>query len=204
MSKALSTFKEQIRRLSEKAKFTDEGVGGALKTAKVKRLSPKQLDKQISALWSKVGSGVQIDIWDISKIFKMGTDAYGTTGTLDDVEAALKTAVTKFSKNAKVQPSGGGPEKRMENVVDDPNAQTDNVDHEAATAMRGGITSLGAITLDIGEPLKYDMDRMRTLMGVQSRWPGLGDAPENASTVRELSKANPLETAARSLKDEDE
>ncbi len=180
----------------------EEAVGSAIKTAKVKRLSPKQLDKQISALWGKVGFGVQVDIMDIGKIFKMATDAYGVTGTIDDVEAALKVAITKFQKNAKVQPSGGGPEKRQESVDDD--QPDDGGDHvAAATGVRSGITSLAtvgnSVVLDIGEPLKYDMDRMHRLMGITSRWPGLGDAPTDAPVVRELGNADPLEGAARSL-----
>lgn len=204
---SVSTFKTKLNRLSEMAK----GKAQDLKQAKVKRLTPKQLDKQISALWSKVGSGVQVDIFDISKIFKMATDAYGTTGTMDDVEAALKQAITKYQKNAKVQPSGGGPESEMNDcgtcgIVGGhrqgcPNkneSKEDDVDPSKASGVTGGIASIQSVTLDIGEPLKYDMDRMQQLMGIKSRWPGLGDANDSPK-LPDLSDADPLEAAARKL-----
>lgn len=46
------------------------------KTKTAKPLSPKKLDTLIGQMWHTKASGVQINMMDISKIYKAATEAY--------------------------------------------------------------------------------------------------------------------------------
>jgi len=61
-----------------------------------KKLKGKALDKEIEKSYYKLGHGVQIDIMDISKVFKMGQASYEKDG---DIEAGLAAAIKQFRKN---------------------------------------------------------------------------------------------------------
>jgi hypothetical protein len=53
-------------------------------------------DKEIEKIYYKLGHGVQIDIMDIGKVFKMGQAAYEKDG---DIESGLAAAIKHFRKN---------------------------------------------------------------------------------------------------------
>jgi hypothetical protein len=55
-----------------------------------------KLDKEIEKIYNKHGSGVQVDIFDISKIYKAGKDAH-IAGT--SIEEAVIAALTLYRKN---------------------------------------------------------------------------------------------------------
>jgi hypothetical protein len=55
-----------------------------------------KLDKEIEKIYNRVGAGVQIDMFDISKIFKAGKDAH-IAG--QSVEEAVKAAIAQYRKN---------------------------------------------------------------------------------------------------------
>lgn len=55
-----------------------------------------KLDKEIEKIYNKHGSGVQINIFDISKVFKAGTDA-ALAGT--SIEEAIIAALALYRKN---------------------------------------------------------------------------------------------------------
>ncbi len=56
-----------------------------------------KLDKQIEAIYYKVASGVQINIMNISKLFRLATDLHTQDGL--DLETAVKAAVAKYREN---------------------------------------------------------------------------------------------------------
>lgn len=61
-----------------------------------KPLSDKKIDKLVEATYYRRCSGVQIDIMDIGKVFKVGREAY-LAG--QDVEAAIVAYVETIRKN---------------------------------------------------------------------------------------------------------
>ena len=74
-------------------------LAGAIKTPAnkgPKKLKGKALDKEIEKSYYKLGHGVQIDIMDIDKVFKMGQASYEKDG---DIEAGLAAAIKQFRKN---------------------------------------------------------------------------------------------------------
>lgn len=66
--------------------------------AEAKPLKGKKLDALITRLYNKHGSGVQVDIFDLSKISKAGTDAYATGGE-EAADKAIAAAIKKYRKN---------------------------------------------------------------------------------------------------------
>ena len=69
--------------------------GGSL-SASEKKLTKKQIDKLIEQTYYKHGSGVQIDIMNINKIFNAGHAAYSAGQSLDD---AIVAAIAKYREN---------------------------------------------------------------------------------------------------------
>jgi hypothetical protein len=56
----------------------------------------KKLDTEIEKIYNRHGGGVQIDIFDISKIFKAGKDAHIAGRS---VELAVIEAIAQYRKN---------------------------------------------------------------------------------------------------------
>jgi len=56
----------------------------------------KEIDKRIESTYYKYGSGVQVGIMDIPKIFQMGREAI-TNG--EDLDKAIQDAIAKFRVN---------------------------------------------------------------------------------------------------------
>lgn len=69
--------------------------GRALGAAE-KKLSKKQIDKLIEQTYYKYGSGIQIDIMNIQKVFDAGHAAYSAGQSLDD---AIIAAIAKYREN---------------------------------------------------------------------------------------------------------
>jgi hypothetical protein len=62
-----------------------------------KPLSLKKLDMLIQAIYSRVGNGVQIDMFDISKVFNVAREAYATALREDaDPVARMSTAMSEL------------------------------------------------------------------------------------------------------------
>lgn len=73
----------------------DEAVGKQSK-------QEKAIDKQIEQIYYKNCSGIQIDIMDISKVFKVGREAYAATnGDIPKVTTAVVDFVKSIAKNLK-------------------------------------------------------------------------------------------------------
>lgn len=72
---------------------------------KPRTLTPKQLDKLIESLWYAHASGVQVDVMDLSNIFRDVRAAFVAVGCpkSDAAEAALvpaiQEAIVKYRKN---------------------------------------------------------------------------------------------------------
>lgn len=60
------------------------------------RREENKLDREIEKIYNRVGGGVQIDIFDISKIFKAAKDAH-IAGL--DMEGAINNAIAQYRKN---------------------------------------------------------------------------------------------------------
>jgi hypothetical protein len=62
----------------------------------MRKPTKKQIDKLIEAAYYRQGAGVEIDIFDIAKIFAAGRAALAAGGDLD---AAIKVAIETYRKN---------------------------------------------------------------------------------------------------------
>lgn len=62
------------------------------------KLKGKKLDALISQLYKKHGNGVQVDIFDLSKISDAGKAAYETGGE-EAADKAVADAIAKYRKN---------------------------------------------------------------------------------------------------------
>lgn len=56
----------------------------------------KMIDRDITAIYNRVGNNVQIDIMDISKIFAAGRSAHAEGS---NVELAIVTTLNRIRKN---------------------------------------------------------------------------------------------------------
>lgn len=86
-----------VRRAIMHAVTSDSGHGevraGTAAKSNPKPLSKKALDRLIEQIYYKHASGLQINIMDIGKVFKMGEQAYAAGG---DVEQAVKDAIKLY------------------------------------------------------------------------------------------------------------
>ncbi len=90
---------EELETLLDAAEDGTHKSPGAIKTPAnkpPKKLKGKALDKEIERVYYKLGHGVQINIMDIGKVFKMGQAGYEKDG---DIEAALTAAIKQFRQN---------------------------------------------------------------------------------------------------------
>lgn len=65
--------------------------------AKSKKLTTKQLDKQIGEFWNIHGNGIVVNMMDIPKIFKDARAAYEANQTLQAVEDSVRASAIKYS-----------------------------------------------------------------------------------------------------------
>ena len=62
----------------------------------MRKLTAKQIDKLIEAVYYRVASGIQIDVLDIGKVFAAGRAGYLTP---EGIEPAVVAIVAKLRKN---------------------------------------------------------------------------------------------------------
>ena len=63
------------------------------------KLSKKAIDKQVNAIFNKLGCGIQFNIMDLGKIDKMIRGVIMAGGSEEEAEGAMKIAIELYRMN---------------------------------------------------------------------------------------------------------
>lgn len=63
------------------------------------KLNKKAVDKQVNAIFNKLGNGIQFNIMDLGKIDKMIRGVIMAGGNEEEAEGAMKIAIALYGMN---------------------------------------------------------------------------------------------------------